>query len=324
MNRFLLTASAVLPLFLIWQNAQAFEGRFHGGARGGGFHPQAPLGGGGFSRPPIQPRQGSPHNFAQSHPQARQNAHNFAQSHPQARQNAHNFAQSHPQARQNAQNFRTNHPPPPNNRDINISGNNVVVNRGPGWAGGGPVYVGGGNDYDWGEAIVGGLVGGAVGGLVAGAVSNASQPAAPAYYAAPPPAYYAPPPASAADSAASSASASSARSSSATAQSAASSAQSSAAQAQQAATSAQDAARQAQSSAQQAQQTAQQTQQPSQAGANVAPGGHVTYGTRFASIPDGCTQQTEGPISYQQCGADWLQPFMQGGRVVWMAVPPPR
>jgi hypothetical protein len=31
-----------------------------------------------------------------------------------------------------------------------------------------------------------------------------------------------------------------------------------------------------------------------------------------------------GPITYAHCGSDWLQPYMAGGQVVWVAVPPPQ
>ncbi len=311
MNRSLLTTAVALSAVILWQDAHAFDGRFHGGGRGGGFQPRA----GAMHQRQAPPRQ-NVQNFNNAHPQARQNAQAVHSARPQARQNVQNFNNTHPQARQNVQNFNHTHP----NRDVNISGNNVVVNRGPGWHGG-PVYVDNGNDYDWGQAIVGGLVGGAVGGLVAGAITNSSQPTttyvAPApTYAAPPPGYTTTPTSSGSGSSASAASASSSAS---TAQSAASSAQSSATQAQQAATTAQAAARQAQEATQQ-----QAQQQPQQAAATMAPGGRYTYGTRFATVPDGCSAQSVGPIGYQQCGSDWLQPFMQGGSVVWMAVPPPR
>jgi hypothetical protein len=52
-------------------------------------------------------------------------------------------------------------------------------------------------------------------------------------------------------------------------------------------------------------------------------GARFAYGTSFVQPPDGCQTATRGPITFQQCGTDWLQPVMQAGNVYYIAVPPP-
>ena len=156
-----------------------------------------------------------------------------------------------------------------------------------------PVYVGGNSGWDAGAVIAGGLVAGATAGLVAGAISNANAPPAVIVAAPAPPAATAAP--AAADQARQSADA-----------------------AQSAASEAQQAARQAQSAA-----AAAAPQPASPPPAPTPPGARYALGTRFAQLPEGCQPERIGPISFDHCGQDWLQPVMEGGTVAWIAVPPP-
>jgi len=152
-----------------------------------------------------------------------------------------------------------------------------------------PVYVGGNSGWDAGAVIAGGLVAGATAGLVAGAISNATAPTA-VIVEAP-----AAPPAPAVND-----------------------------QARQSADAAQSAASEAQRAARQAEAAAAATNPPaSPALPPVPPGARYALGTRFAQLPEGCKPESIGPISFDHCGQDWLQPVMEGGTVAWIAVPPP-
>jgi len=56
---------------------------------------------------------------------------------------------------------------------------------------------------------------------------------------------------------------------------------------------------------------------------SASPGGSYAFGTRFTQPLPNCEPVQQGSATYQRCGADWLQPFLQGGNVVYVVVPPP-
>ncbi|MBC9175688.1 hypothetical protein [Pseudoroseomonas ludipueritiae] len=178
-----------------------------------------------------------------------------------------------------------------------------------------PAYGGGGYGWDAGAVIAGGLIAGTTAGLVAGAINRADTPTT--VIVTPPPPATAP-----SGSTANDASAEEARKSAAAASAAAS-------RAQHAAGAAQGSAEQAAASADRsARNTAPaQQSQASPAAPNpapVPPGARYALGTRFTQPPTGCVPEVIGPISFDHCGNDWLQPVMEGGSVAWIAVPPPR
>ena len=303
---------ALLILSLLVGHATVGEARLGGGGLHGGGSFQRP--GGGFHPPAGANHVAAGHRPAAGHPRAQ----GIRQAHdrPIPQRAAHPSSVQRQRVAQRKE-IHGGH------RVTVNAGNTVVANRGsrnaPLRPGGGnspvrppgpgprplppppavggwgyPVYVDGG--WNAGNAIVGGLVAGATAGLVTGAIVGSTQPT------------YVVPPAG-------------------TVVVQGQSASGEAKAAEDAASQAQTAARQAQGSAQQAQDaartaTSDQTQAPP-AAPSLPPGVRYAYGTRLAEPPDGCDEAKRGPINFDHCGEDWLQPVMQGGTVSWVAVPPP-
>nr|WP_314073986.1 hypothetical protein [uncultured Roseococcus sp.] len=171
-----------------------------------------------------------------------------------------------------------------------------------------PAYVGS-SGWDVGAAIVGGIAVGATAGLVAGAIATPAlpPPQTTVIYETPPPAGS---PSTATDAA--------------SAQSAADAANRAAARSEAAARQARQSASTGGSGPPAAPTTPAPAPPPASAVGPVPPGARFALGSHLAEPPPDCASEQIGPIQFDHCGADWLQPVMIGGNVLWVAVPSPR